>query len=91
MPLVMLITVLKPLSVETHHAPTCLLHHRLVPPRVLRANPMAPISATFRDSVLLGFGPQWGLLGAAPVGIGAYLVGGYVMFKRLEVNFADLT
>jgi ABC-type polysaccharide/polyol phosphate export permease len=51
---------------------------------------MAPIVDNVRASVLLGFGPQWGLLGLALGGSLIYLVGGYVVFKKLEVNFADL-
>ncbi len=54
-------------------------------------NPMAPIVDSVRDSMLLGFGPQWGLLGLALFGSLIYLVTGYVVFKKLEVNFADLT
>ena len=54
-------------------------------------NPMAPVVDNIRDSVLLGFGPQWTMLGLGLFGSLAYLVIGYVVFKRLEVNFADLT
>ena len=69
MPFLMLITVLKPLSVETHHA----LHASFITgwfrPVYCVLNPMAPIISNFRDSILLGFGPQWGLLGRGPGGI----------------------
>jgi ABC-2 type transport system permease protein/lipopolysaccharide transport system permease protein len=92
MPLVMLITVLKPLAVERHHQLTA----SFITDPVLRflycvANPMAAVLSNFRDSVLLGFGPQWEILIAGAIGSVAYLVLGYVVFKRLEVNFADLT
>ena len=92
MPLLMLITVLKGLSVEQHH--------KLVasfittePWRELYCvlNPMAAIIANFRGSFLLGFGPQWNLLIPGAVGSVLYMIAGYAMFKRLEVNFADLT
>ena len=92
MPLLMLITVLKPLAVEKHHHLTA----AFITDPVLRvlycvANPMAAVLSNFRDSVLLGFGPQWELLIAGAVGSVGYLVLGYVVFKRLEVNFADLS
>ncbi len=54
-------------------------------------NPMAPIIDNMRNSVLLGFGPQWGTSSPALCGSLGYLVFGYIVFKRLEVNFADLT
>jgi ABC-type polysaccharide/polyol phosphate export permease len=91
MPFLMLITVLKPLSVEMHGT----LHASFITgwfrPVYCVLNPMAPVLSNFRDSVLLGFGPQWGVLGLGLLGSMAYLVFGYGMFKRLEVNFADLT
>jgi len=91
MPLVMLITVLKPLSVEKGHV----LHAAFITgwfrPVYCVLNPMAPVLSNFRDSVLLGFGPQWGVLGLGLLGSMGYMVFGYAMFKKLEVNFADLT
>jgi ABC-type polysaccharide/polyol phosphate export permease len=88
----MLITVLKPLAVEKHHVLTAAF---ITDPffRVLYCvfNPMAAVLSNFRDSVLLGFGPQWDILIAGAIGSVAYLILGYVVFKRLEVNFADLT
>jgi ABC-type polysaccharide/polyol phosphate export permease len=54
-------------------------------------NPLGPAIDGIRGSVLLGHGPQWMLLGVALCGSLAYLVGGYALFKRLEVNFADLS
>jgi ABC-type polysaccharide/polyol phosphate export permease len=92
MPLLMLITVLKPLSIEQHHHLVSAFISTS-PWRELYCvvNPLAPIIANFRDSALLGFGPQWGLLVPGAIGSVAYLIGGYAVFKRLEVNFADLT
>jgi ABC-type polysaccharide/polyol phosphate export permease len=94
MPLAMIITVIKPLSVEMHHQlvanPAAFVHGwgRIA---YCVINPMAPIIDNVRASVLLGFGPQVDLLVPAIIGSIAYLCIGYVVFKKLEVNFADLT
>lgn len=53
-------------------------------------NPLAPVIAATKGSVLLGQGPPWELLGIGLIGGMVWLVGGYHVFKRLEVNFADL-
>jgi len=95
MPLLMLITVLKPLNQELHHRlyPDAgfVLGHGWLRDAYCVVNPMAPIIDNVRDSVLLGFGPQWHMLELALVGSVFYLVTGFLVFKRLEVNFADLT
>jgi ABC-2 type transport system permease protein/lipopolysaccharide transport system permease protein len=95
MPLIMLITVLKPLTQEAHHKlvanPYWVLAHGWLKDLYCLINPMAPIVDNMRASVLLGFGPQWGPLGLGLIGSLVYLVIGYVVFKKLEVNFADLT
>ncbi|HTZ08797.1 MAG TPA: hypothetical protein VMB72_06985 [Acidimicrobiales bacterium] len=92
MPLLMLISVLKGLSIEEHHR----LVAQFITTAPLRelycvVNPMAGVLANFRASILEGFGPQWELLIPAAIGSILYLVAGYAVFKRLEVNFADLT
>lgn len=91
MPFLMLITVLKPLSVEKHHALQASFITGTLRPLYCILNPLAPVLANFRDSMLLGFGPQWDILILGAIGSIAYLIVGYVVFKRLEVNFADLT
>jgi ABC-type polysaccharide/polyol phosphate export permease len=94
MPLLMLITVITPLSVEAHHtlyANPSFFVHGWARMAYCVINPMAPIIDNVRSSVLLGFGPQWGMLGLAMLGSIIYVVLGYTVFKRLEVNFADLT
>ena len=53
-------------------------------------NPMGAVIGGMKGSILLGQGPQWGLLGIAMCGALVYLSIGYTVFKRLEVNFADL-
>ena len=40
--------------------------------------------------MLLGLSPQWNLIGIAALGAVIYLTLGYRIFKRLEVNFADI-
>jgi len=53
-------------------------------------NPLGPVIAAARDTMLLGHAPQWNLIGIASLGALVYLVVGYRLFKRLEVNFADI-
>jgi ABC-2 type transport system permease protein/lipopolysaccharide transport system permease protein len=54
-------------------------------------NPLAPVVDNVKASLLVGVGPQWEYLAVAAASALAYLVVGYSVFKRLEVNFADLT
>ena len=53
-------------------------------------NPLGPVIAAARDTMLLGHAPQWNLIGIASLGALVYLAVGYRLFKRLEVNFADI-
>jgi ABC-type polysaccharide/polyol phosphate export permease len=53
-------------------------------------NPLGPVIANIRTTMLLGHNPNWGPLIAAICGSLAYLAVGYRIFKRLEVNFADI-
>jgi ABC-2 type transport system permease protein/lipopolysaccharide transport system permease protein len=95
LPLMMLITVLKPLNQEIHQRlvpnSSFVLAHGWARDVYCFLNPMAPIIDGVRASVLLGFGPQWDTLMLGLCGSLFYLVFGFVIFKRLEVNFADLT
>lgn len=54
-------------------------------------NPLAPVIDSLKNSILLGHAPEWGVLGIALCGGLTYFVTGYTVFKKLEVNFADLT
>jgi ABC-type polysaccharide/polyol phosphate export permease len=54
------------------------------------ANPVAPVIDGLRSTVLEGEMPRWGYLGAGAVTASVVLVGGYVLFKRLDGNFADV-
>ena len=53
-------------------------------------NPVAPVIDGFRRTILYGLQPDWGLLGAGAAGAIAVFVGGYIVFKRLEVGIADI-
>ena len=53
-------------------------------------NPLGPVIDSFRRTVLMGQPPRWEYLGAASVTAAVLLVGGYLVFKRLETGFADV-
>jgi ABC-type polysaccharide/polyol phosphate export permease len=53
-------------------------------------NPLGPVIAAARDTMLLGHAPQWNLIGIAALGALIYLAVGYRLFKALEVTFADI-
>jgi ABC-type polysaccharide/polyol phosphate export permease len=53
-------------------------------------NPLGPVIDNARRTLLLGQAPDWKLVGVATLGSLLYLAFGYRIFKRLEVNFADI-
>jgi lipopolysaccharide transport system permease protein len=53
-------------------------------------NPLGPVITSVRATLLLGHNPAWTPLLAAFIGSVVYLVFGYKIFKRFEVNFADI-
>lgn len=53
-------------------------------------NPIAPVIDSLRRTVLYGQPPAWDLLAAGAVTAVVVLVGGYLMFKRLETGFTDV-
>lgn len=53
-------------------------------------DPMGPVLDGIRRTVLHGMNPDWGLLGLSALASVVWLVGGYVLFKRLETGFADI-
>lgn len=53
-------------------------------------NPLAPVIDGYRRTVLLGHAPQWHLLAPGAVTSSLLLVGGYLVFKRLEGGLADV-
>ncbi len=65
-----------------------------VPPDFLNAytvvNPLVGLIDGYRRTVLLGEAPQADLLALSTLGAVIALVGGYLLFKRLEGGFADV-
>ncbi len=53
-------------------------------------SPLGPVIDDARRTMLLGLNPAWGPLLAAIAGTVFYLMVGYRIFKRFEVNFADI-
>jgi ABC-type polysaccharide/polyol phosphate export permease len=53
-------------------------------------NPLGPVIDNVRRTMLLGQAPDWPIVGLAALGSFTYLVLGYKIFKRLEVQFADI-
>jgi len=53
-------------------------------------NPLGPVISSIRQTMLLGLNPSWWPLITASLGAGCYVYFGYRIFKRLEVNFADI-
>ena len=53
-------------------------------------NPLGPVISNVRETMLLGHNPSWVPLIAAVIGSVCYLAFGYRIFKRFEVNFADI-
>jgi ABC-type polysaccharide/polyol phosphate export permease len=53
-------------------------------------NPLGPVIQGYRDTVLLGHQPKFGLLAIASVSSLVWVCGGYVVFKRLETGFSDV-
>jgi ABC-type polysaccharide/polyol phosphate export permease len=53
-------------------------------------NPLVPVIDSYRQTILFGKAPPGGLLAIAAVSSLVWLVGGYLLFKRLETGFADV-
>ncbi len=53
-------------------------------------NPIGPVIDDVRRTMLLGLNPSWGPLATATLGALFWLALGYRLFKRYEVNFADI-
>jgi len=66
-------------------------HHFDFRPYYCFLDPLGPVIDNVRRTVLLGQNPDWPLLGLGALSATIYFVFGYRTFKRLEVNFADIT
>jgi ABC-2 type transport system permease protein/lipopolysaccharide transport system permease protein len=53
-------------------------------------NPLAPVIDGYRQTILFGSPPDSTLTAAGAAGASLFLILGYVLFKRLEVGFADV-
>ncbi len=53
-------------------------------------NPLGPVINSVRQTMLLGMNPSWWPLTTAFIGSLCYITLGYKIFKRYEVNFADI-
>ena len=53
-------------------------------------NPLGPVIQGYRDTVLLGHQPQFGLLAIGAASSIVWVTAGYVAFKRLETGFSDV-
>lgn len=53
-------------------------------------NPMAAVIESYRQTMLYGFHPPWELVLPATASTIVWLVGGYLLFKKLEPGIADV-
>jgi ABC-2 type transport system permease protein/lipopolysaccharide transport system permease protein len=53
-------------------------------------NPLAPVIDGLRATVLHGLAPDWTLLGVGAASALLYLLGGFMLFKRMETGMADI-
>jgi ABC-2 type transport system permease protein/lipopolysaccharide transport system permease protein len=53
-------------------------------------NPLGPTIDSIRRTMLYGLAPEFEYLGLGALGALLYLVGGYVVFKRMEAGIADI-
>ncbi|MDQ7857672.1 MAG: ABC transporter permease [Armatimonadota bacterium] len=53
-------------------------------------NPLGPVIDGYRRVILFGQTPQWETLAPAVLASCVWLVGAFVLFKKLEVGFADV-
>jgi ABC-type polysaccharide/polyol phosphate export permease len=53
-------------------------------------NPLVPVIDGLRETVLNGNPPNWTSLGAGAISSLLYMIGGFVLFKRMETGMADI-
>jgi ABC-type polysaccharide/polyol phosphate export permease len=59
-------------------------------PLYVAVNPLGAVIEGYRDTILRGTAPDWGLTGIAALSATLVLVLGYLCFKRLETGMADV-
>jgi ABC-2 type transport system permease protein/lipopolysaccharide transport system permease protein len=74
--------------------PVAYSFYEMIPPHLrpyyAAINPLGPVIQSYRDTVLLGQNPHWFLLGIAAVASSIWVVVGFVVFKKMEIGFADV-
>lgn len=53
-------------------------------------NPLVPVIDGLRSTILNGMAPDWASLGVGALSSMLYLLGGFVLFKRMETGMADI-
>jgi ABC-type polysaccharide/polyol phosphate export permease len=53
-------------------------------------NPLVPVIDGLRGAVLNGVAPEWVSLGVGALSATIYLLGGFMLFKRMETGMADI-
>jgi ABC-2 type transport system permease protein/lipopolysaccharide transport system permease protein len=53
-------------------------------------NPLVGVIEGYRDTILYGLQPPWRLVIPSAISAFVYLVGGYLIFKKLEAGIADV-
>lgn len=53
-------------------------------------NPLVPVIDGMRATILNGIAPEWASLGVGGASALIYLLGGFLLFKRLETGMADI-
>jgi ABC-2 type transport system permease protein/lipopolysaccharide transport system permease protein len=53
-------------------------------------NPLVPVIDGMRSAMLNGMSPNWASLGVGAISALLYLLGGFMLFKRMETGMADI-
>lgn len=72
------------------YSPATLFEHKAVLVAYSALNPLVPVLDGLRRTVLEGMAPNWLSLGVGTASSLLMLVGGFVLFKRLETGIADV-
>jgi ABC-type polysaccharide/polyol phosphate export permease len=72
------------------YSPATLFQHKAVLIAYSALNPLVPVVDGMRRTVLEGLAPNWLSLGVGTASSLLFLLGGFVLFKRLETGIADV-